>query len=68
MEFYFELNDKGMVTCKRLKNNFFDKVFYPYIFRADIMDFENVSNKYTYPVISMLDDENIIFWKWDDEK
>ena len=63
MRSYYEVNTKGMVVGKRLKVSSFDKIVYPYVFKADVMNFENVSNKYTYPVLSMLDGENMVLWK-----
>lgn len=64
---YYEVNTNGMVVGKRLKIGSYDKIVYPYVFKADVMDFENVSNKYTYPVLIMLDSENLILWKWSSE-
>lgn len=63
MRSYYEVNANGMVVGKRLKIGSYDKIVYPYVFRADILDFENVSNKYTYKELSMLDSENLILWK-----
>lgn len=63
MKSYYEVNTDGMVVGKRLKIGSYDKIVYPYVFRADILDFENVSNKYSYPALSMLDRENFILWK-----
>ena len=64
MKKYYELNANGKVIGKRFKIGSFDKIYYPYVFKVDILDFENVSNKYTYTEIAMLDYENMILWKW----